>query len=70
MIKISFLFQKNIYFQGLKETSALNKAKIRVILFCKNVLNLTYALAHNSYIPGGDKRKHTLIKRNIKTSEE
>ena len=41
---MSFFFQKNKYFQGLKATSVLNKTNVRMFLICKNILNLHYAL--------------------------
>lgn len=64
MIKISFFCQQNKYFQVSKKT--LNKAKIRVFLFYKNVLNLHYPLAYNSYVTEGDKKSIFLLSEILK----
>ena len=34
---MSFFFQQNKYFQGLKEISVLNKTKIKMFLICENI---------------------------------
>lgn len=40
----SFREWQSIYLQVFKEPSAVNKAKIRMFLLCKNILNLYNAL--------------------------